>query len=182
MAGVIARVPGRGAPEVSLAQATIDTPIGRLGLLATEKGLVRVAFEGEPLELALSQAAARLGAVAVDRPARLDPAKRQLDQYFGRDRRVFDLKLDLRLVRGFTLAVVKHLNTLPYGRTVSYGQVAQAVGRPGAARAVGQACGANPVPVVVPCHRIIRAGGSLGGFGGGLDVKTALLALEGVLT
>ncbi|MDR2453637.1 MAG: methylated-DNA--[protein]-cysteine S-methyltransferase [Bifidobacteriaceae bacterium] len=167
-------------PALTLAHATLDTPIGRLGLLATELGLAKVAFEHELGDRLVLATATALGAQPVHQPARLDTARRQLDQYFDRLRRVFDLKVDLGLSRGFARQVVKQLVLLPYGRVVSYGRMAQLLGRPGAARAVGNACGANPVPVVAPCHRVIRSDGSLGGYGGREAVKRALLELEGV--
>jgi methylated-DNA-[protein]-cysteine S-methyltransferase len=170
----------RPAERESVAAASFDSPIGRLGLLATEAGLAKVAFAAEPLEPLIELVARRLGARPVDQPRRLDPARRQLEQYFDRSRRVFDLKVDLGLVKGFGLAVVKLIDVLPYGRTADSGDRAKGVGRPGAARAVGRACAANPVPVVIACHRVIRADGALGGFGGGLAAKRALLALEGV--
>ncbi|MDR0628013.1 MAG: methylated-DNA--[protein]-cysteine S-methyltransferase [Bifidobacteriaceae bacterium] len=162
----------------TLAESMIETPIGRLGLLATERGLVKVALATEPFELVADQVATLLGARPTDQPNRLDDTKRQLNQYFEKNRRVFDLRLDLSLVKGFTRRVVRQIEAIAYAHTVSYGEIAAALGRPGAARAVGRACGANPLPVVIPCHRVIRADGSLGGFGGGLDVKRTLLRLE----
>jgi methylated-DNA-[protein]-cysteine S-methyltransferase len=163
-----------------LAHTTMDTPLGRFALFATEIGLARVAFETERVDRLVLDLARALDARPVHQPARLDEAKRQLDEYFDRLRRVFDLKLDLGLVSSFALRVVKQVAVLPYARTASYGRVAELMGAPAAARAVGRACGANPVPVVVPCHRVIRSDGSLGGYGGREDVKRALLALEGV--
>jgi methylated-DNA-[protein]-cysteine S-methyltransferase len=167
-------------PALTLAHATAETPIGRLGLFATEWGLAKVAFEQDRVDRLVREVAAALGARPVHDPARLDQAKRQLDQYFTRMRRVFDLRLDLGLARGFTLEVVKQLNLLPYGRVRAYGEIAALLGRPGAARAVGNACGANPVPVVIPCHRVIRSDGSLGGYAGREHIKRDLLELEGV--
>jgi methylated-DNA-[protein]-cysteine S-methyltransferase len=171
-----ARMKRMNAP--TLAESMIETPIGRLGLLATERGLVKVALATEPFELVADQVATLLGARPTDQPNRLDDTKRQLNQYFEKNRRVFDLRLDLSLVKGFTRRVVRQIEAIAYAHTVSYGEIAAALGRPGAARAVGRACGANPLPVVIPCHRVIRADGSLGGFGGGLDVKRTLLRLE----
>jgi methylated-DNA-[protein]-cysteine S-methyltransferase len=168
------------APAATLAGSTIDTPIGRLGLLAGEAGLVKVTFAHEAFGEVAERLSARLGARLVQRPERLDQVKRQLDEYFTGRRRDFDLKLDLSLIAGFALAVAGRLRAIPYGATLTYGQVALSLGRPGAARAVGRACGANPAPVVVPCHRVVAADGRLGGFGGGLDIKSALLTLEGV--
>jgi methylated-DNA-[protein]-cysteine S-methyltransferase len=163
---------------LTLAHTTIDSPIGPLALFATELGLARVALA--PFDALVWRLAGALGARPVDQPERLDGARRQLGQYFDRLRRVFDLKLDLGLVGGFTRAVLKEVNLLPYGHVRSYGEIAAALGRPRAARAVGNACAANPVPLVVPCHRVIRADGSLGGYAGREDIKRALLRLEGV--
>ncbi|MDR2565996.1 MAG: methylated-DNA--[protein]-cysteine S-methyltransferase [Bifidobacteriaceae bacterium] len=175
-----ARADHRAPRPVTLAAGSFESPIGRLGLFATEAGLAKVAFEAEEADQTARMVAEQLGATPVDQPERLDPVKRQLEQYFDRGRRIFDLKLDLSLIHGFTLAVIKRLNILPYGRTISYGDIAKAVGQPDAARAVGRACSANPVPVVVPCHRVVRGDGAVGGFGGGIEIKKALLHLEGV--
>ncbi|MDR3359609.1 MAG: methylated-DNA--[protein]-cysteine S-methyltransferase [Bifidobacteriaceae bacterium] len=170
------------SPALTLAHTVIDTPIGRLGLFQTEVGLAKVAFEADRVDRLVVEIAQALAARPVHDPARLEGAKRQLDQYFDKLRRVFDLRLDLSLAHGFALDVVKRLNILPYGRTKSYGQLAKELGRPGASRAVGTACGANPLPVVIPCHRVVKADGTLGGYGGGEDIKRTLLELEGVRT
>jgi methylated-DNA-[protein]-cysteine S-methyltransferase len=158
----------------------MDTPVGRLGLFASDKGLAKIAFEADRYDRVVRDTAQALNARVVHHPERLDPAKRQIDEYFDHLRRVFDLKLDLRLANGLTLQVVKQLNILPYGRAVTYGEVAEMVGHPGSARAIGQACAANPLPIVVPCHRVIRSDGTLGGYAGAEQIKRALLALEGV--
>ncbi|WP_240629948.1 methylated-DNA--[protein]-cysteine S-methyltransferase [Specibacter cremeus] len=157
---------------------TLDTPIGPLLLAATAKGLVRVAFECEDFDTVLDTLATRLGAPAVHTPDRLDAAARQVAEYFAGTRAAFELPLDFALSTGFRQAVQQHLTLIPYGRTRTYTDVAAGVGHPRAMRAVGSACATNPLPVVVPCHRVLRTDGSLGGYLGGLDAKAALLALE----
>ncbi len=114
----------------------------------------------------------------LQRPARLDETARQLEEYFAGRRREFDLPLDLRLAHGFRRHVLDELRDVGYGTTVSYSELAQAAGNPRAVRAVGSACATNPIPIVIPCHRVLRSDGSLGGYGGGLHVKRALLDLE----
>jgi methylated-DNA-[protein]-cysteine S-methyltransferase len=163
-----------------LARAALDTPIGRLDLFATDLGLARIVFDEDDGDRLAARTAELLGAGLVDRPRRLDPVKRQLEEYFDGRRRVFDLSLDFGLISGFALRVAKQVAGLPFGRPASYGAVAEMMGAPRAARAVGQACGVNPAPVVVPCHRVIRSDGSLGGYAGREDVKRALLEFEGV--
>jgi methylated-DNA-[protein]-cysteine S-methyltransferase len=155
-----------------------DTPIGPLLLAATERGVCRIAFDAEP-ERQLDDLARTYGTRVLRSPRPLDPLRRELDDYFEGRRREFDLPLDLQAVPGFHRAVLEELRHVPYGRTATYGGLAARVGRPKAARAVGGACNRNPVPIVVPCHRVVGAGGSLVGYAGGLDRKRALLALEG---
>lgn len=163
---------------LDVAYRTIDTPVGELLLAATGHGLVRIAFEQEGEDETLEALASKLGPRILRAPERLEPVARELDEYFEGKRRRFDLSIDLTLTRGFRRSVIAHLPDIPYGRTESYSQVATAVGNPKAARAVGSACATNPIPIVVPCHRVLRADGSLGGYGGGLEAKTALLRLE----
>jgi len=163
---------------LDVAYRTLDTPVGSLLLAATPAGLVRVAFDLEHHDRVLEGLAARVSPRVLHAPGRLDEAARQLDEYFAGTRRRFDLEIDLRLVTPFRRAVLEHLRTIGYGRTESYADVAAASGRPAAVRAVGTACATNPVPVVVPCHRVVRSDGTLGGYLGGLDTKRALLALE----
>jgi methylated-DNA-[protein]-cysteine S-methyltransferase len=163
---------------LDIAYATMDSPIGELLLAATDQGLVRVAFECEGLELVLESLAARVGPRVLWAPDRLATAVSQLEDYFGGTRRRFELPLDLRLSSGFRLTVLRHLEEIGYGRTESYTEVAVAAGNPRAVRAVGTACATNPLPVVVPCHRVLRSDGTLGGYLGGLEVKRNLLALE----
>jgi methylated-DNA-[protein]-cysteine S-methyltransferase len=164
--------------SLDLAYRTIDSPLGPLLLAATEQGLVRLAYEREDHDRVLQTLAARVSPRILRAPGRLDETARQLDDYFAGSRHGFDLPVDLRLATGFRRQVLDHLRTIGYGRTQSYTAVAAATGRPRAVRAVGSACATNPVPVVVPCHRVLRSDGSLGGYIGGLGAKRTLLALE----
>lgn len=163
---------------LDIAYRTIDTPIGSLLLAATEQGLVRVAFEREDHNRVLASLATSLSPRILHAPERLDRVAFELDEYFAGSRKVFDLSLDLSLSSGFRETVQRYLPQIAYGQTRSYAQVAELVGNPNASRAVGTACATNPLPVVVPCHRVIRTDGSLGGYLGGLDAKTALLQME----
>ena len=163
---------------LDVAYRTLDTPVGSLLLAATERGLVRVAFGREDHELVLAALAARLSPRVLAAPRRLDPVAAELDRYFGGRLTRFSVPVDLVLARGFRRAVLGHLRQIGYGRTESYAEVAAAAGNPRAVRAVGSACATNPVPVVVPCHRVVRADHTLGGYVGGLEAKRALLELE----
>ncbi len=163
---------------LDVAYRTVDTPVGTLLLAATDVGLVRVAFPNEDHDAVLSALAAKVSPRILRAPARLDDASRQLDEYFAGSRRVFELPLDNRLSRGFRRAVLAHLPDIAYGRTESYAQVAAAAGSPKAVRAVGTACATNPLPVIVPCHRVVRSDGAFGGYLGGADAKRTLLTLE----
>jgi methylated-DNA-[protein]-cysteine S-methyltransferase len=166
------------AQLLDIAYRTVDSPVGTLLVAATGAGLVRVAYEREDHDQVLQRLADQVSSRILRVPRRLDEAARQLDEYFSGRRREFELPLDLRLAHGFRQTVLAHLVTIGYGRTESYTEVAGATGHPRAVRAVGSACATNPLPVVVPCHRVVRSDGSLGGYIGGLTVKTALLALE----
>ncbi len=157
---------------------TVDSPIGQLLLASTEQGLVRVAFGREGLDTVLANLAAKVSPRILASAKRLDPAATQLEEYFAGRRRTFELPLDFRLSHGFRRTVLGHLVEIGFGRTMSYRQVAAAAGRPTAVRAVGTACATNPLPIVVPCHRVLRSDGTLGGYLGGLDSKQALLRLE----
>ncbi|WP_238005603.1 methylated-DNA--[protein]-cysteine S-methyltransferase [Dactylosporangium sp. AC04546] len=163
---------------VDVAYTTVDSPVGKLLLAATTKGLIRVAYASEDHDRVLENLAEKVSLRILRAPKRLDDAARELDEYFERRRKVFDLALDLSLSRGFRLLVQRHLPEIGYGRTRSYREVAELVGNPKAVRAVGTACATNPLPVVVPCHRVLRTDGTLGGYVGGLNAKTALLELE----
>lgn len=163
---------------LDLAYTTIDTPIGSLLLAATEQGLVRVAFEREGFDSVLESLATRISPRILHAPKRLDAAARELEEYFAGRRTGFDLPLDFALSSGFRQVVQRHLSDIAYGHTESYKEVAELVGNPKAVRAVGSACATNPLPIVVPCHRVLRTDGALGGYLGGLDAKMALLTLE----
>lgn len=164
---------------VDVAYARVDTPIGRLLLASTAAGLVRLGFEREDPEVVLEALARRITPRVVEAPGRLDEARREIDEYFDGRRDHFELPLDWRLSSGFRRTVLEHLYAdVPYGHTVSYLQLATIVGNPKASRAVGTAMATNPIPIVVPCHRVLRTGGHLGGYGGGLETKVKLLALE----
>ena len=164
---------------VDVAWAVQDTPIGPLTLAATPEGLVRVGFGGE--DRVMDDLASEVSPRVVHLPARLDGLRHQLDEYFEGRRRSFDVTLDRRLSHGYRRQVLEALSEVPYGETVSYKDLAVRTGNPGASRAVGSAMATNPIPIVVPCHRVLRSGGALGGYGGGIDVKVWLLRLEGSL-
>lgn len=157
----------------------VDSPLGSLLLAGTEVGLVRVAYAREDHEQVLAQLAARISSRVLRAPARLDPAARQLEEYFTGRRTRFDLAVDLRLSTGFRRRVLNRLAQIGYGSTASYAAVASALGNQRAVRAVGTACATNPLPVVVPCHRVVRSDGSIGQYVGGSAAKRALLDLEG---
>jgi methylated-DNA-[protein]-cysteine S-methyltransferase len=163
---------------LDVAYRTLDSPIGRLLVAATPKGVVRVAFANEGHERVLEELAAELSPRILAAPARLDPAARELDEYFAGARRHFELPLDFALAHGFRRAVLEELRRIDYGRTASYAAVAAGVGSPRAVRAVGTACAQNPLPLVVPCHRVVRSDGALGGYRGGAEAKRVLLELE----
>ena len=163
---------------LDVAYRTVDSPVGTLLLAATNAGLVRVAYASEDHDTVLQALADRISPRVLRAPARLDATARELDEYFAGHRRRFDLPLDWQLARGFRRTVLTHLADIGYGRTASYAAVAQLAGSPKAVRAVGTACATNPLPVVVPCHRVVRSDGSMGGYLGGVDAKRTLLALE----
>ena len=174
----VARADAEGLVDV--AWSTVDTPIGPLLVAGTQAGVVKIGFGVE--ERMLDELALLVSPRVVEAPHRLDPARRELDEYFAGQRRSFDLPLDWRLARGFRRAVLERLFAdVPFGVTVSYLDLAARAGNPKASRAVGTAMATNPLPIVVPCHRVLRTGGGLGGYGGGLEAKRHLLALEGAL-
>ncbi|HZG06246.1 MAG TPA: methylated-DNA--[protein]-cysteine S-methyltransferase [Streptomyces sp.] len=175
-----------GRPATAPAWTVRDTPIGPLLLAATGRGLVTVVFHADErtVRRSLARLAGRLGAEPVrdDGDPVLAGAARELDAYFRGALREFSVALDWSLTSGFNGRVLRALaESVPYGSVVGYQTLADRVGEPGAARAVGVAMGSNPLPVVVPCHRVVESDGGIGGFGGGLETKRALLALEGVL-
>jgi methylated-DNA-[protein]-cysteine S-methyltransferase len=163
---------------LDVAYRTVDSPVGSLLLAATPRGLVRVAYDIEDHDRVLDTLAGKLSPRVLRAPKRLDGAARELEEYFGGRRRSFDLPLDLSLSKGFRLLVQQYLPSIGYGQTRSYRQVAELVGNPKAVRAVGTACATNPLPVVVPCHRVLRNDGTPGGYVGGPAAKTTLLNLE----
>lgn len=163
---------------LDIAYRTLDTPIGSLLLASTEQGLVRVAFDREDHDLVLVALAQSISPRILLSPARLDGVARQLSEYFAGRRKTFDVPLDFRLSSGFRRSVLAHLPEIAYGQTESYAQVAAATGNPRAVRAVGSACATNPLPVVVPCHRVVRSDGSYGQYRGGEEAKRSLLTLE----
>ena len=172
--------PAAEAGILDIAYRTVDSPVGTLLLAATDEGLVRVAFDREDHDAVLVSLADKVSPRIMLAPGRLDRAARELDEYFAGGRRAFDLPLDFRLSSGFRRSVLAHLPDIGYGRTESYAQVAAAAGSPRAVRAVGSACASNPLPLVVPCHRVVRSDGSFGGYRGGPEAKRLLLTLESV--
>ena len=166
---------------LDVAYASIDSPFGPLLLAATPRGLVKVSFPQFGAEETLEELATRISPRVLEAPARLDEARRELDRYFEGRLTEFELPLDWQLTDGFRKKAQQAINRIPYGRTRSYTEIARSAGNERAVRAAGTACGANPLPIVVPCHRVLRSGGALGGYGGGLPMKESLLKLEGVL-
>ena len=163
---------------LDIAYRIVDSPVGPLLLAATEAGLVRVAYASEDHDTVLQSLADRISARVLNAPARLDSAARELGEYFAGQRRGFGLPLDWRLTAGFRRAVLTHLAEIGYGRTASYAAVAGLAGNPKAVRAAATACATNPLPVIVPCHRVIYSDGRIGNYLGGPDAKRALLTLE----
>ncbi|WP_208103742.1 methylated-DNA--[protein]-cysteine S-methyltransferase [Mycolicibacterium sp. CBMA 226] len=163
---------------LDVAYRIVDSPVGALLLAATDQGLIRVAYAREDHDAVLQQLADKVSPRILQAPARLDAVARELEEYFSRARRTFDVPLDWRLAAGFRAAVLHHLPEIGYGQTASYAAVAALAGSPKAVRAVGTACAKNPLPVVVPCHRVVRSDGAMGGYLGGPDAKRLLLDLE----
>jgi methylated-DNA-[protein]-cysteine S-methyltransferase len=178
-----AAVGERAAVEgvLDLAYARVDSPLGELLAVGTPAGLVHLGYPNRPLEAQLEDLARRISPRIVEAPERLDEVRRELDEYFAGRRRRFGLDLDWQLTAGFVQRVLRETARIPFGETRTYGEMAASAGSPKAFRAAGSALGANPIPIVVPCHRVLRSGGGLGGYGGGLEVKQELLTLEGVL-
>lgn len=171
-------VDAAGDGLIDIGYRTVDTPIGLLLIAGTEQGVVRVAFDLEGHDAVLAALAGSVSPRILRTPGRLDRAARELDEYFAGRRREFDLPLDLRLAHGFRRSVIELLPTIGYGTTASYASVAVAVGRPAAVRAVGTACATNPLPLLLPCHRVVRSDGTTGAYRGGPEAKKVLLALE----
>ena len=165
---------------LDVAYATLDSPVGRLLLATTPRGLVRIAYVDHTDEAAaLEQLAAKVSPRMLAAPRRLDEPRRELDEYFAGRRRRFEIPIDWRLTRGFARRVLEATAKIPYGTTGTYKQVAGEAGNALASRAAGNALGSNPIPIVVPCHRILHSGGALGGYTGGLEKKRLLLGVEG---
>jgi len=162
--------------------ASVDSPFGAMHAAVTHKGLVRLAFPEEDPESMLEQLARRISPRILSAPARLDPLRRELEEYFQGRRRRFEVPLDWSLIGPFARRVLRRTADIPYGGSLSYAEVAAEAGSPRGARAAGNALGSNPIPILIPCHRVLRAGGALGGYGGGLQRKRLLLELEGALT
>ena len=181
----VTRVAERAEREglADVAYAPYDSPLGPGLVAATDRGLVAVALPNRDADEFLTQLAAAVSPRVLELPARLDRARRELDEYFAGHRREFDLGLDWSLVPpGFYGRVLRATAKLPYGTTSTYGEMADRAGNPRAYRAAGSALGSNPIPLVVPCHRVLRAGGALGDYGGGPEMKEFLLRLEGAVS
>jgi methylated-DNA-[protein]-cysteine S-methyltransferase len=177
---LISRFAERAAAEglLDVAYATTDSPFGKLLLATTPRGLVRLGLPGQERDGLLVDLAERVSPRVLEAPEALDEARRELDLYFDGRLREFDLPLDWRLSRDFRRRALRAVARIPYGQTRSYTEVARRAGNERAVRAAGTACGANPLPIVVPCHRVLRSSGGLGGYGGGLPMKRALLDME----
>jgi methylated-DNA-[protein]-cysteine S-methyltransferase len=166
---------------LDVAYGTHDSPLGPLTVMVTPRGLVRLSYSGEGIAAQLDEVASRVSPRILEAPERTDAVRRQLDEYFAGRRHAFDVPIDWRLVRGFAGDVLRATARIPFGSVSSYREVATEAGSPNAYRAAGNALGSNPIPIVVPCHRVLHAGGGLGGYTGGLERKRYLLELEGVL-
>jgi methylated-DNA-[protein]-cysteine S-methyltransferase len=177
---LVDRVADRAVADGNLdvAVRTIESPFGPLLVAVTPLGVVRVAFAREDHDLVLGDLARRVSPRILETARRTDAVARELAEYFDGRRRRFDLAVDLRLVGGFRRRVVEALGRIPYGTTATYGALAATLDNPRAVRAVGSACAHNPVPVIVPCHRVVRSDGTIGNYLGGTDAKRALLDLE----
>jgi len=165
---------------VDVGYDVLDSPVGPLLVAASDEGLAAISYEQHADE-ELDRLCRIAGPRVLRMPRRVDDARRELDEYFAGRRRVFDLTLDLRGLAPFTVSVLGELAKIPFGETTTYGELAARVGRPRAARAVGTVMNRNRIPIVLPCHRVVGAGGNLVGYAGGLDRKVMLLELEGVL-
>lgn len=179
----IDRLTAQAAQEglLDVAYASTDSPFGPLLLAKTRRGLVRLGLPNQDADALLVDLADRVSPRVLEAPKELDEVRRELDLYFEGQLDRFDLPLDWRLSGGFRQRVLRAIDRIPYGQTRTYTEMARSAGNERAVRAAGTACGANPIPLVVPCHRVLRTGGALGGYGGGLQMKEALLELEGVL-
>jgi methylated-DNA-[protein]-cysteine S-methyltransferase len=166
---------------VDVAVATMDSPVGELFVAVTRKGLVTVAFEDEPREEVVERLARKVSPRVLEAAGPTDDARRELEEYFRAQRHVFELGIDRRLMSDFAWEVLRATSGVGFGELATYGQIAERIHRPKASRAVGRALGSNPIPIVIPCHLVVGAGGSLTGYAGGLPRKQTLLRLEGSL-
>jgi methylated-DNA-[protein]-cysteine S-methyltransferase len=177
---LLARVNAEGAADVGY--GPVDSPFGTLLAATTSKGLVKLAFPEEETDSVLDRLSARISPRIVEAPpAALDPLRRELDEYFSANRDTFETALDWSLIGPFAARVLRATAAIPYGNCSTYSEIASRAGSPRGSRAAGNALGSNPIPIIIPCHRVLRSGGALGGYGGGLDRKRHLLALEGAL-
>ncbi|MDH4112148.1 MAG: methylated-DNA--[protein]-cysteine S-methyltransferase [Actinomycetota bacterium] len=175
-----ARAAGEGLVDVAV--ATMDSPVGELFVAVTSKGLVTVAYETESREEVWQRLVRQVSPRVLEAAAPTDDARRELEEYFRAGRRRFDLGIDDRLMSAFARSVLRATSSVGFGELATYGEIAARIDRPKAARAVGRALGSNPIPIVIPCHRIVGVSGSLTGYAGGLARKQTLLRLEGSLT
>ncbi len=178
-ARVSARIAAEGLADITY--APVDSPFGTLLAASTSRGLVRLAFPEEDVDTVLERLARRISPRIVESAAPLEPLRRELDEYFGGTRREFEMPLDWTLIAPFGQRVLRITWDIPYGGVLTYAEVAADAGSPRGSRAAGNALGSNPIPIVIPCHRVLRTGGALGGYGGGLERKRWLLELEGAL-
>ena len=183
VAGAVRRAADRAVADglADIAYARVDSPLGPLVAAATPRGLVNLSYEDfrGGLDEVLDRLSVRLSPRILEAPARLDEVRRELDEYFEGRRQAFDLPVDWSLTTGFTRRVLQATAAIPFGQVSTYREVAAVAGNPRATRAAGNALGSNPIPIVVPCHRVLRTGGGLGGYTGGLEKKERLLAIEG---
>jgi methylated-DNA-[protein]-cysteine S-methyltransferase len=166
---------------VDIVYGTVDSPFGPFTAAATGEGLVRLAFPEEPVDEVLERLASKLSPRILEESARFDGVRRELEEYFSGKRRHFEVPLDRVLMSAFAKRVLAATSAIPYGGVSTYMEMATAAGSPRGSRAAGNALGSNPIPVIVPCHRVLHSTGGLGGYGGGLDRKRFLLQLEGAL-
>ncbi len=166
---------------LDVAYASADSPFGPLLVAVTARGLVRLAYPTEAIDEVLEDLARRVSPRVLESPRDTGEVRRELDEYFDGARQAFDLDVDLSIVGGFTRRILEAAERIPFGQVITYRTIAAEAGSPRGARAAGNALGSNPIPIVVPCHRVVHSGGGLGGYTGGLERKVALLSLEGVL-
>jgi methylated-DNA-[protein]-cysteine S-methyltransferase len=176
LGALASRAAAEGLLDVAYAQ--VDSPLGPLTIAATKRGLVRVAYPERTVDQVLERIAVEVSPRILEAPARLDGLRRELDEYFEGERHKFDASIDWSLTKGFFRSVLQATKRIGYGKVRTYSQVAASAGNPKAVRATGNGLGSNPMPIVVPCHRVVRTGGAMGGYTGGLERKEFLLGLE----